>query len=313
MGKVEEGFTNGEQNLKSGIKRYVYDIVAATIAIVIIAASLHIFDVYDLSNVEDIKNFFVDWVPYFVASILLNGDMYEKGVFIGKETLRYIKILETYSKKVVTLTGERLTSLGAFCVYYNEKSLRERRQDILRKEGISYDEFDKDFTKIVNGEEKTFKPLKIWTKEELDETYGVNARNVIFQAKKVSIKGINVNVLLSSFDVKDPTNIGATEGQLKLHRNISVTIRYLFASGLMSIIFIKDVAQWHWAGIIEVIFKLAYVFARALMSYFKGYSDITTKVAGHITRKTDILNEFDYWYENIRLNVKEISNNCNKE
>lgn len=301
MSKVEENYTNGEQNIKSGIKRYIYDVVAAAIALVIIAASLHIFDIYDLSDGEDIKNFFIDWVPYFIASILLNGDMYEKGAFIGKETLRYIKILEAYSKKVTTLTGEKLTSIGAFCIYYNEKSLRERRQDILRKEGVSYDEFDKDFVKIVNGEKTTFKPLKMWTKEELDETYGVNARKAIFQAKKASIKGINTNVLLSSFDVKDPTNIGATEGQLKLHRNIFVTVRYLFASGLMSIIFIKDIAQWHWAGIVEVIFKLAYVFARALMSYFKAYSDITIKVAGHITRKTDILNEFDYWYENIKI------------
>lgn len=306
MGKVEENYTNGEQNVKAGIKRYVYDIVAVTISLVIIAASLHIFDVYDLSDGDDVKNFFIDWVPYFVASILLNGDMYEKGAFIGKETLRYIKIIKTYSEKVTTLTGERLTSMGAFCIYYNEKSLRERRQDILRKEGVSYDEFDNEFTKIIDGEKKTFKPLKMWTKEELDKVYGVNARKAIFQAKKTIIKGINVNVLLSSFDVKDPTNIGATEGQLKLYRNIFVTIRYLFASGLMSIIFIKDIAQWHWAGIIEVVFKLAYVFARALMSYFKGYSDITIKVSGHITRKTDILNEFDYWYENIKIKESKV-------
>lgn len=305
MSKVEETYTDGEQTVKEGIKRYVYDIVASAIALVIIAASLHIFDVYDLSDGEDIKNFFVDWVPYFIASILLNADMYEKGSFIGKETVNYLKVLASYSKKVVLLQGEKLLSMGEFCIYYNEKSLRERRQDILRKEGIDYDEFDKEFIKIVDGEKKTFKPLKLWEKEELDAVYGVNARKAIVKAKNTTIKGINVNVLLSSFDVKDPTNIGATENQLKVTRNIATTVRYLFVSGLMSIIFIKDIEQWHWAGIIEVIFKLAYVFARALMSYFKGYSDITIRVAGHITRKTDILNEFDYWYDNLRKSKVE--------
>ena len=291
-GKAGETYTEGEQQVKAGIRKYIFDIVAAVIILVIIAASLHILDIYDFSNPEEVGNFFVDWIPYFFASILLNADLYEKGVFIGKSTDNFSLVLGDYSTAAGKLTGEQLSAMGPFCIWYNEKAIVELRKDILRKEAIDYDIYNNAFEK----DGQNYKPLKLWTKEELDKHYGKNARKAIIKANKAKIQGINAATLLSSFHVQDPTNIGKNESQMKKDYNIYVTIRYLFITGLMSVVFIKDIATWQWAGLLEVLFKVAYVFARAMMSYFKGYSETTVNLASHLTRKTDILKEFDVWY-----------------
>lgn len=54
--------------------------------------------------------------------------------------------------------------------------------------------------------------------------------------------------------------------------------------------------EWGWVGVIFVIFKLLYIVARSYMQYFDGYQDITVSLVNHISRKTDIIKEFESEY-----------------
>lgn len=290
---VEKQYTDGTQKLNRGIKRYIFDIIAAVIILAIIAATLHIFDVYDMSNPEEIKSFFVDWVPYFLASILLNGDLYEKGIFVGKSVKEYIDAKHAYSEKVSTIDGHKLSKVTDFCIYYNTESLISLRKAILKEQGLSYEQFDKEY----KTKDATYPGLKTWTEEKLKSELTSEQVDAVLQAKKVKVKGINTNLLLGNEDVNDPTNIGLTEKQLTMRRNIWITIRYLFMTGLMSVLFIKDITKWRWGGLLEVLFKLTFVVARALMSYLKGYTDTVVHHTNHLIRKTDILQIFDVWYD----------------
>ena len=289
---VEKQYTDATQKLNQGIKRYIFDIIAVVIILVIIAATLHIFDVYDMSNPEEIKSFFVDWVPYFLASILLNGDLYEKGIYVGKTVKEYINAKHAYSEKVSTIDGHKLSKVTDFCIDYNTEALISLRKAILKEQGLSYEQFDKEY----KTKDATYPGLKTWTKEKLKSTFTSEQVDAVLRAKKAKIKGININLLLGNDDVNDPTNIGFTEKQLTMRRNIFTTIRYLFMTGMMSVLFIKDVTQWRWGGLLEVLFKLAFVVSRALMSYLKGCKDTVVHHTNHLIRKTDILQIFDVWY-----------------
>jgi len=44
-----------------------------------------------------------------------------------------------------------------------------------------------------------------------------------------------------------------------------------------------------------------YTLCRSYTKYFNGYNDITNDVANHITRKTDILKQFDDWYDKYKI------------
>lgn len=290
---VEQTYTEGSQQLKEGIKRYIYDIIAAVIILAIIAATLHIFDVYDLSNGDDLKSFFVDWVPYFLASVLLNGDLYEKGIFVGKAVKDYLDARKAYSEAVGKIDGHKLSKVTEFCIDYNEESLINVRKAILKEQGLSYEQFDKEY----KTKDETFPGLKTWTDEQLEKYLTAEQIEIVKRAKKAKIKGINTNLLLGNEDVADPSNIGMTEKEMTTWHNIKTTIIYLFITGLMSVVFVKDITKWQWGGIFEVIFKLTFVFARALMSYLKGYKDTVIHHTNHLIRKKDILDIFEVWYD----------------
>ena len=68
--------------------------------------------------------------------------------------------------------------------------------------------------------------------------------------------------------------------------------KYIVATLIMSLIAVKDIAQWGWAGIVIVIFKVTYLAGASYMSYFKGYDDATISLVAHFTRKTDILKQY---------------------
>lgn len=302
---VEQTYTDGSQRLNEGIKRYIFDIIAAVILLAIIAATLHIFDVYDLSNGDDVKSFFVDWVPYFLASVLLNGDMYEKGIFVGKAVKDYLEARKAYSEAVQKIDGHKLSKVTEFCIEYNEESLINVRKAILKEQGLSYEQFDVQYI----AKDETLPGLKVWTNEQLEKYLTPEQVSVVKRAKNAKVKGINTNLLLGNEDVSDPTNIGMTEKEMTTRHNIKTTLIYLVITGLMSVVFVKDITEWKWGGIFEVIFKLTFVFARALMSYLKGYKDTVIHHTNHLIRKKDILDIFEVWYDNkyCKVNKVEVS------
>ena len=65
--------------LNTGIKKYTFDLISVGITLAIIAASLNALGFYDFTSENawsELGSFFADWIPYFMAAILLNNNMY---------------------------------------------------------------------------------------------------------------------------------------------------------------------------------------------------------------------------------------------
>lgn len=291
MNEISEAYNESVKRISNGIRKYIYDIVTGIVIVVILAASLHVFGLADLSDWSKWSVFLMDWFPYLAAAILLNTNLYQKGVFVGKTTESYVMAMRVYSHKVNSLTGEHLDSLHDFCDEYNEQALIRVRRELLRPVGISYEVFDT--------------TLRTMSKKQLLEKYEKRVVNLIIHVRQLTIRGINVNLLLSNFDIKDPTDIGKTEKSLSKSHSIWSTVRYIFTTLLMSLVVINDLSTWGWSILIVVIFKVAFLIAGTLMSYFRGYNDMTVNLVAHVARKSDILKEFDTWYA--------IKNNLNVE
>ena len=288
---IEDSVQNGRSQTIKELKKSAFDFIAVIIVAALVLASLDVFNLIDL-NTMNLGDFVVSWVPYFLATILLTLDLYKKGVFVGKSTDKFQAIAKSYSDLANSLSGKQIRDLSTFCEKYNEDALVNLRTSMLKEEGISYDYFNSDFT--IDG--KTYAPLKTWTKEKLaNDKYTKAQIKAIKLAKKAKVKGINVNILLSSINISDPTNIGRGETELEKRILVLSVVKYLVSTMLMSLIVIKDITTWGWASLIGVSFKVIYMFARSFMSYFDGYDDITVSVANHVARKTDILKMYlDY-------------------
>lgn len=284
MKRAEDKLQDGKLIVRNELKKSIFDWVAAGIIVAIIAAALDIFDISDPTKM-DWAQFLISWLPYFLAAMLLNTDLYKKGVFVGKGTNKFISVVTAYSDIANSLTGEQLKNLVPFCDEYNVEALKEIQRNILRKEGVTYEMF--------NDGTDDIPPLKTLTKTQL-YAFGYNKEQykVIKKAKKVNIKGISVNILLSSINTQDITNLGLGEHALAGSQYGIMAAKYIVTTLIMSLIAVKDIAQWGWAGIVIVIFKVTYLAGASYMSYFKGYDDATISLVAHLTRKTDILKQY---------------------
>lgn len=300
MYTVEDKLQQGRLKAADGIRKHIFDWVAAIILIALVASSLGLFGLVDF-NTTNFAEFLVSWFPYFAAAILLHADLYKKGVFVAKGTTKFQRIIESYSKTANSLSGPQIKGLYDFCENYNEKAKQTIQRRILRNEGLSFDDFDIGSKDV----ESQFKPLKTLTKKELFAK-GYSKRQVrsIYEARRVKVKGINVNVLLSSLAVDDITNIGDDEQSLQMKQTITSTLKYMFTTLALSIVAIENIANWGWLGFILTLFKVAYLFAGCYMSYFKGYDDVTIRLINHFTRKNDILKT----YLDVSSDVKGLEN-----
>lgn len=285
--KMEDKLQDGKTSISGEIKKSIFDWIAAVIVLALIAVSLDVFGLIELNNIN-VLEFFIGWFPYFATSMLLNTDFYKKGVFVGKRSDKFINILKQYSDVANTITGKQIRGLYDFCENYNKNAIKAIQTEKLRKEGMSYEEFEygyKDESKNVD-----IKPLKILSKKEmLYYGYTANQYSMVKKAKKVKVVGINVNILLSTMNIKDPTNIGSGEKVLARRHVLFSMTKYILSTLLMSIIAIKSISDWGWVGLILILFKVIYMFAGSYMSYFKGYDDATISLSNHFLRKTDIL------------------------
>lgn len=285
MKHIEDKLQQGKGLLNAELKKSIFDWIAAIIIIATIAASLDVFGLLDIKSIN-FAEFIIAWIPYFLSAMLLNLDLYKKGVFVGKGTKKFIDVADTYSELANSLTGKQVKDLQPFCDKYNEDAVIAIQTTLLRKEGISYEMFDVGY----KLDKQEIPALKTLTKRQLRELkFNKLQIKVILKAKKVKVRGINVNILLSSMNLKDPTNIGYGEHELTNKRMLTSTTKYLASTLLMSLIAVKDISTWGWTGLILVIFKVVYMFAGCCMSYFKAYDDITINVANQLMRKTDIL------------------------
>ena len=291
----EDVVTQTTENTKNTLKKSIYDIISIAIILAIILISLDIFGLRDLSW-SYLGDFFIEWVPFFLASILLDSNLYEKGKYIGKCTQGYKDALDEFSKKASLLTGKKLKYFSVFCEEKNATVLKIKQEQILKSVGISYEEFSTELIKLSDN--------------DLAAKYDKDICKVIKKAKNVKIVGLKVNLLLGNYDTADETDIGPTEEKTSRNYKTVTAIKSAASTILMTFLAIKNITSWGWLGLLLVIFKAAYIFAKSYMSYFRGYGDVTIKLTNQLIRKTDIFKEYDYWFE---INVETVGNNLEKE
>ena len=294
MSQLENKVAESKENFTVSIKRHIYDWVSVLIIIGILAASLNIFKFADFSNGQTFLDFIAGWVPFFIATVLLNDNQYRKGIYTGKQTESYKNAVEDYSKEAGALDGKQIESLDDFCNDTNSRVLEKLQKNVLMQQCISYEQFNNGFTKG----NKQYEPLKIYDKKQLKEMGFTKTQiTAILTAKKIKIKGIHSNVLLSSFNIIDSTNIGMTESQLYKKQTLVSTLGYIVSTVAMTLLAVNDVLVWGWFGAFLLAIKLIYVVAKSFTSYFNGYSDATINLKNHIIRKTDYLKMYKSSYE----------------
>lgn len=294
--KIEDKLQSDKLKTKSGVKKHIFDIIAVIILIAVVMVSLDVFKLLDLNKLKFV-DFLSMWLPYLISTLLLNTDLYKKGVFVGKATDKFNAVIDAYSALANGLTGEQIKGLYSFCYEYNIAARKNMQLQILREEGLSFEDFDESI--VTSDGNKP--PLKARIRKQLKlEGYTSRQIKAIYKAKKAKIKGINVNILLSSMNISDVTNIGANERMLQVKQFLSSSSIYILSTLFLSMIGIRDVINWGWGGFVVILFKVAYLFARCYMSYFQGYDDITINLANHFTRKCDILKMYlDYKPEKV--------------
>lgn len=287
MDNFEDKLQAAKIGTSAGIKKHIFDWVSAIIIVALIAACMDVFDLIDFKTI-DLFEFFISWFPYFAAAILLHNNLYKKGVFVAKGTEKFIKTIEAYSDIANSLSGEQIKKLYPFCDKYNEDVKKSMQTQTLRKEGVTFEEFEYGT--------KELPALKTCNRKFLiKKGYNKAQIKAIKTAKNLHVHGINVSILLSSINVKDVTRIGDDEKTLQTKQIISSTLRYASSTLLLSIMAVKDISEWGWMGLILTIFKVMYLFAGSYMSYFKGYDNITMSLVNHFSRKIDILKMYlDY-------------------
>lgn len=289
---IADELHKGQEKVVDVVKTWVFDLLAIGVGLTAFLLSLGALDILKVS-LETFAQLFVDFVPYYLAAIILSDNYYMKGVFKGKGTYKYINAMESYSKAAGNLNGHQMQVLPEFCEEYNRKSLIKIQSGMLRKVAIDFDIFDKPYKKA----DLPCSPLKVLTKRELRKLYNKDVVKVICKVKKVNVKGINENLLLSSIKSYDDTDIGKNENELAKQNNIKNVIKLFVSMFLLSFITFKDVNSWGWAGAVFVLFKMMWIFTKSYTQYFKGYNNITINLVNHIVRKNDIIKQFNYWYD----------------
>lgn len=292
---LEESVDNFKTNARKKIKNRMFDIVALGVILAMMAISLGVFQLKDLT-LDNVMPILIDFVPLLLTSALLTSDFYKKGAFYGKASEAFNAVVSVYSNIVASLNGRQIDSLNDFCIKYNDDALKALQTPILRKVAISQELYDEGC--VDKHGSYTTRPLKVLSKKELKDKYPKKVWKAILKANKCKIKGLQVNGLLGNQNNDDITDIGPTEKQMEVSHNLTSAASYTIATAFMTLIAIKDVMTWGWASLILIAFKLCYILAKSYMSYFTGYSDITVSLSNSITRKTDIIKQFKYWYEN---------------
>lgn len=287
---TEERVTQLTENSKDLFKKSIYDIISIAIIMAIVIISLDIFGIKDIDK-NTLSTLFMEWMPFFLASMLLNSNQYEKGKYVGKHTKSYIAAMTQYSALADALTGEKLKYFSEFCHIKNEHVKKSKQELLLKSVGVSYNDFVKE--------------LQL-TEEELEKIYNENTVKTILKARKVDIVGYKVNFILGNYNTFDETDLGPTEDELSKSYKIKSTVSNILSTILLTLLGIKDVMSWGWSGLLIVLFKAAYTFAKGYMAYFKGYNDVVIKLVNQVIRKCDIFKEYNFWFD---TNKKSIGNN----
>ena len=311
MNKVDNFASELNKNNKSftnKLKTHVFDVIAVGL---VVSIGLLNLGAIELKNIgAEIFSILLEAIPFYLGSVALAINYYKKGVYAGKATQSFNDVVRTYSTIVNGFVGKQIDKLSEFCSNYNRKALLIKQESILREAAISIKRFDE---YIKDELDHKLPPLKIVPDAELIATYGEYVGGKIIEAKNVKIKGISVNNILGDNNTDDITDLGKTEHEMFVDRSREYSIIYSVSIVIMSVMGVKDILEWGWMGAFLLLFKLLYILSRSYMKYFEGYDDVTVRLVNHMSRKIDVLKEFNYWYdeeiekkENVKLDVESL-------
>lgn len=290
--ELAEKINNKRANLQRGIKDRIFDFIAIIIMTALVLVSLGVLERRELS-LSELGDIIIECVPFYFTALLLNDNYYKKGVYVGKTTKNFIDTCNEYSNAVGKLTGKQIDKLDDFCQAYTDDALKKKQVAYLNRASMSYEKFHVGIE--IKGEMQD--PVQTWSEDKLIHTYGKDRAKWITFAKNASVKGLQVNSLMGSNDSDDITDLGLTEGQLSNKRKLYSSISYFITTFVLALIGVKNVTEWGWIGAAIVLFKAVFIFCRAYMTYFDGYNDVTVHLVNSTHRKTDILKQFEYWYD----------------
>lgn len=302
---LEEKYITSKSAASSKIKNRIFDVIAVGVLLAAIAINLGALEWKEVSK-DNLINLLAEFVPLLLTSMLLTTNYYQKGVFFGKNSNSFIAITNAYSDLVTSLKGNEIDNIPEFCAEYNDNALRKIQEPVLKKVAISYELYNE------GDADKNIPPLKILSRKKLSKLYERHIVNVIRHCNRMTIKGIKVNNLLGNENVDDISDLGRTENELRARHNTMSAITYTISTAFMTVVAVKDILAWGWASVALLSFKLLFIFFRSYMSYFEGFNDVTISLNNQLARKTDILKQFKYWYENklkILRNNEIMSNN----
>lgn len=295
MSKVDDIATELNENgkdLRRTLKSKAFDVIGVALVVAVGLISLGAVTLRNITP-KEVINIFLEAIPFYFGSVTLAMNYYRKGVYAGKESEQFIETVKRYSNKVNKLNGKQLEYLNDFCGEYNDKALKMAQENLLRNVAIRYDKFNEG---SVDKDGHEIPPLKRLSKEELVNRYNARVAEYVIKARDIRIKGVNVTILLGNNYDWDITNLGPNERELASQRRKQYAGSYAISIFLLSLMAVKNVMEWGWIGFILIAFKLIYILCNAYMKYFEGYDDATIRITNHLSRKTDILKQYDYWY-----------------
>ena len=283
----------GKEKVVDAVKTNMFDFIGAITIVSALLLALGALKLRDLS-LDSLIDMIIGFMPYYLASVLLSNNYYLKGSYRAKTTTKYCNAIKAYSKSAASLDGDQLAKLPVFCEQFNEAALRKIQTAYLKAAALTYEQFNEEW---FDEKGRKMKPLKVWEDKSIKGLFTKEQASRIIAAKRAHVKGINENLLLSNVKSNDDTYIGKNEDELAKSDRITNYILNFVSMAILWFVGFKDVLDWGWVALFLVAFKMAWIFSKSYMRYYKGYNNIVNNLVSHLLRKDDILKQFNQWYK----------------
>ena len=291
--KAYSDLKNKGQNM---LKKWVFDLVA----IIIIAASFLLEFGSLAPNDFDLWRWAGDTAVFFFCAMSLSSVYYAKGTYKAEGADEYRAAVAAYSQ-AATIRGEDRSRLPVFCKSYTENALKDMQDAILSRACVSVAEF---YEPRSDGKP----PIATMDKPALIAEFGRERTHIILHAKRVHVKGLTAESLMSDRDAHDPTAMRTRKG-MKERYSAKNAVMYIFMGIFAAWFGLRLANDFTIAAFAWFFFRIATMIVRSLFAYLTGFEDIATHWRDTLIQKTDILNEFDAWLksaEKVREESTEI-------
>ena len=104
-------------------KNKIFDLIGISIVLVMFFLGLGALKIIDFTA-ESLLNFIISFIPFYLATMLLNTNYYTKGSYKGKESEVYKNAMAAYSAIIDELDGDQQLKLNDFVDWYNADALK---------------------------------------------------------------------------------------------------------------------------------------------------------------------------------------------